>query len=128
MSLNVIVVDDSAVMRAMMIRTLRTSRVALRDIHEAADGEQALAELDAHWIDLALVDLNMPGMSGEELVRAIRADLPPALAAHLVRAHGAAFLQKPFTVEALRAAVEQLTGVRPVDGAHASAQVGRSRP
>ena len=134
MPLNVMVVDDSGVMRAMMVRTLRTSRLPLREIHEAADGEQALALLDAHWIDLALVDLNMPGMSGEELIRAIRSNPATAELAILVvsaedresrlacvRAQHAAFLQKPFTLDALRTEVQRLTGARPVEQVSAHA-------
>jgi two-component system chemotaxis response regulator CheY len=128
MSLNVLVVDDSAVMRAMIIRTLSRSQLPLRDVHEAAEGMEALQLLDAHWIDLALVDLNMPGMSGEALIEAIRenpgiADLAILVISgedretHLswIREQRADFLQKPFTLDAFRAAVERLTGARPAE-------------
>ena len=126
MALNVMIVDDSAVMRAMIVRTLRTSRLPLREIHEAGEGVHALALLDAHWIDLALVDLNMPGMSGEELIEEIRSNPATADLAILVisaedresrltwiRERGAAFLQKPFTLDAFRAEVQRLTGAQP---------------
>ena len=40
MALNILVVDDSAVMRAMIIKTLRLSRVPIGEIHEANNGDQ----------------------------------------------------------------------------------------
>ena len=68
MSLNVLVVDDSAVMRAMIIKTLRLSGLPLGEVHEAANGQEGLGTLDEHWIDLVLVDINMPVMNGEEMI------------------------------------------------------------
>lgn len=121
MALNVIIVDDSAVMRTMLARALRASRLPLGEIHEAGEGRDALACLARHRIDLALIDLHMPGMSGAELLRHIRADARMADMPVLVIsaedrqaqlaelfAQGAAFLQKPFSVEALRSVVGQI--------------------
>ena len=71
-TLNVLVVDDSAVMRAMVIKSLRLSGLPLNAVHEAGNGEEALQVLDAQWIDLALVDINMPVMNGEELLTRVR--------------------------------------------------------
>jgi two-component system chemotaxis response regulator CheY len=135
MSFNVLVVDDSAVVRAMIIRTLRTSGLPLSEVHESADGRAALDVLDAHWIDIALVDLNMPGMSGEELIEQVRANPATADLAILVvsgedgaariaqiRERGAAFLQKPFTVQTLREEIRRLTAAP--SGAHAAAATG----
>src|SRR5690348_322016 len=73
MSLNVLVVDDSAVMRTMVSRALRMSGLSIGDIHEAANGREALDVLDRHWVDLATVDLNMSVMGGRELVAHLRA-------------------------------------------------------
>lgn len=44
------------------------------EVHTAADGKAALAALAAKNIDLVLADINMPGINGHELCRAIRAD------------------------------------------------------
>jgi len=125
MALNVLVVDDSAVMRAMIIKTLRVSRLPVREIHEASNGREALALLDREWIDLALVDINMPEMSGEELIDRVRAmptlaDLPLIVVSTegsetriaRIRARGAAFVHKPFTPERPREGIARLTGVR----------------
>ena len=73
MSINVLVVDDSAVMRSMIIRTLRMSGVPVAEIYEAADGVEGLEQLSQNWIDLALVDINMPVMNGEEFIERVRA-------------------------------------------------------
>ena len=43
---------------------------------EAGDAEAALAVLEAHTPDLAVLDMNMPGMSGLELAERIRATQP----------------------------------------------------
>lgn len=78
MALNVLVVDDSAVMRGIIIKTLRLSGLPLSDVHQAANGEEGLKMLDQHWVDLVMVDINMPVMNGEEML-----DRAPAGAGHL---------------------------------------------
>ncbi|GIX47034.1 MAG: response regulator [Candidatus Tectimicrobiota bacterium] len=124
MALNVLVVDDSAVMRAMVIKTLRLSGLPLGEVHEASNGEEALRQLDAHWIDLALIDLNMPVMDGEALLACLRrnpetAQLPVIVVStegsttriEALRRQGAAFVHKPFTPEQLRGVILEVTGV-----------------
>jgi two-component system, chemotaxis family, chemotaxis protein CheY len=124
MAFNVLVVDDSAVMRAMVIKTLRLSGLPLGDVFQAGNGAEGLELLQANWVDLALLDVNMPVMDGETMVDRIRED--PAtrdLAIVIVstessdtrierlRSKGAAFVHKPFTPEGLREVVIQVTGV-----------------
>ncbi|HEX5580708.1 MAG TPA: response regulator [Gemmatimonadaceae bacterium] len=124
MHFNVLVVDDSAVMRAMIVRTLRMSGLPLGEVHEAADGEEALARLRASWVDLMLLDINMPIMNGEEVVDRLRADPETADLKIIVvstersdarierlAAKGAAFVQKPFTPEELRDEILRVTGI-----------------
>jgi two-component system chemotaxis response regulator CheY len=124
MPLNVLVVDDSAVMRAMVIKTLRLSGLPLNAVHEAGNGEEALQILDEQWVDLALVDINMPVMNGEELLSRIRqnpdiADLPIIVVStegsetriDAIREHGAEFVHKPFSPEELRQTIRHITGV-----------------
>jgi len=116
--LDFLIVDDSAVMRAVITKLVRMSGLPVGQIHHAADGAKALAVLDAHSVDLMTVDINMVGMTGDELVRRLRAD--PATATQRVlivsserreertrdiEASGGGFLQKPFDAEELRAAV-----------------------
>lgn len=124
MHFNVLVVDDSAVMRAMIVRTLRLSGLPLGEVHEAADGGAALARLRESWVDLMLLDINMPVMNGEEVVERLRADPETADLKIIVvstdrsdarierlAARGVAFVPKPFTPEALRDAVLLATGL-----------------
>lgn len=68
-----LVVDDSRTLRIMMGRLLREAGY---EIGEAGDGAEAWTALDAapSQYALALVDWNMPVMTGIELVRKLRAD------------------------------------------------------
>ncbi len=67
---HILAVDDSPSMRDMV-------RIALMnagfDVSQAADGEEALAMARSRSFDLVLSDVNMPGMDGIELIRALRA-------------------------------------------------------
>jgi two-component system, chemotaxis family, chemotaxis protein CheY len=121
--LDVLIVDDSAVMRAMIKRTLVLSGVPVGQILEAGHGVEALEQLANHWVDLALLDINMPVMNGEELLERIRANEETrALAAIVVstessdtrlarlREFGVEIVHKPFTPEQLRDTVHRVTG------------------
>ena len=124
MQFNVLVVDDSAVMRQMILRTLRMSSLPLGDLHEAANGEEALARLREDWVDLMLLDINMPVMNGEEVIDHLRADTETADLKIIVvstersdarierlAAKGIAFVHKPFTPETLRDVILDITGI-----------------
>jgi len=65
MACNVLVVDDSAVMRAMIIRTLR-----LGGVYEAGNGEQGLRALAGHRVDLLLPPSACPSTFVREESRA----------------------------------------------------------
>jgi two-component system chemotaxis response regulator CheY len=74
MVLNVIVVDDSAMMRLVIARALRIAGLPIGRIDEAGDGGVALAMLRERPADLAIVDINMPVMNGLELIDEIGRD------------------------------------------------------
>jgi DNA-binding response OmpR family regulator len=71
----VLVVDDDARIRAAIRLTLEDEQY---EVIEAGSGEQALEILEEDTVELALVDLMLPGMSGFDLCRRIRLhhDLP----------------------------------------------------
>ena len=66
----ILVVDDNELNRDMLSRRLRTRgyEVAL-----AEDGPRALAAIEAESFDLVILDIMMPGMSGIDVLRSVRA-------------------------------------------------------
>ena len=66
---NVLIVDDSAMMRAIIRRAVQLTGVAIGVVHEAGNGREALAILEAAPIDAMFTDVNMPVMNGPELLR-----------------------------------------------------------
>ncbi len=65
----VLVADDDAAIR----KALRLILDDAHDVEEAADGVEALRRFEAAGADLVLSDLQMPGMSGLELLRRVKA-------------------------------------------------------
>ncbi|MFQ5473904.1 MAG: response regulator [Planctomycetota bacterium] len=67
-----LVVDDSATMRKIVIKTIRDAGIGTCEFIEAADGVEALEALSKNDVDLILSDINMPNMDGIHLVRCVR--------------------------------------------------------
>lgn len=123
MSINVLVVDDSAVMRRMVIKALTDSGLELGHIYEASNGRQGIDVADSHAVDVVLLDVHMPVMSGVEMFQHLRGDprhkaLPVVFITsesssqriHDFVAKGAGFIHKPWTPEELRAQILEVTG------------------
>ena len=72
MSLNILVVDDSAVMRKIIKKALSDSKYASADISEAGDGAEGLEVFDPAKTDLILADWNMPNLNGLEFIKKVR--------------------------------------------------------
>nr|CBX29799.1 Chemotaxis protein cheY [uncultured Desulfobacterium sp.] len=64
MAFNVLIVDDSSSMRAVIKKIIKVSGFNVGNYFEAEDGIEALKILDNDWIDLVLSDINMPNMDG----------------------------------------------------------------
>ncbi len=122
--MNVLIVDDSTAMRSIILKTLKISGLDIDIVYQAKNGAEALQVLAENWIDLALVDINMPIMDGETLINHVREDLDlqdlpivvistESSEARIVqlRAKDVEFIHKPFAPETLRETVFQLTGV-----------------
>lgn len=117
MSLKVLVADDSAVMRKIIIRSLNA--VGLTDITEAGDGAQAITAFGGDRFQLVLTDWNMPNKSGLDVVKAIRAtgsQVPVIMVTtesersrvvDAIQAGVTDYLTKPFEAEALRTKLSQ---------------------
>ena len=72
----VLVVDDSIVVRHILVLTLRQiPEYMLATIDEAGNGALALARLREQRYDLVLSDVRMPYLDGLELVRQVRGEL-----------------------------------------------------
>jgi len=128
MSVNVLVVDDSGVMRSMIIKTIRLSGLQLGEIHQAANGREGLDALQQNWIDLVIADINMPVMNGEDMIdRMIEhpefKDIPVVVIStegsktrvERLENKGARFIHKPFTPEIIRDTVKDFLGEQVFD-------------
>ncbi len=121
MELNVLVVDDSSVMRAMILKTMRMSGLPLGEIHQAANGREGIDTLRKHWIDLVIADINMPVMNGEEMINYMQGipemkDIPVIIISTEgsdtrignLQHKSAAFIHKPFSPETIRDTVKEI--------------------
>jgi two-component system chemotaxis response regulator CheY len=125
-ALNLLIVDDSAVTRKMVRRAVGLCGLDIGTVHEAGNGEEALAQLAQHRVDLVLADINMPVMNGMEMVERMSQDpvmskVPVVIVAtpmseqrveRLLDIGARAYLAKPFRPEALRALVLEILGSR----------------
>lgn len=69
--MNLLIVDDSTMMRMVIKRAAEATGLPIGDIFEAEDGQQALAVLEAEHVDALFTDISMPVMTGIELLRQI---------------------------------------------------------
>jgi two-component system chemotaxis response regulator CheY len=70
--MKILVVDDMSTMRRIVKNILK--QLGFVNLDEAENGQEALAKLRADTFDFVVSDWNMPGMTGIELLRVIRAD------------------------------------------------------
>ena len=113
MAKSLMIVDDSATMRKIIMRTVKMSGLEFSRTEEAGGGSEALEKLNAEPVEIILCDINMPEMSGPELIKKVR-ELPSCEDTKIVivstersqeliddlLANGAnGFITKPFTPE-----------------------------
>ncbi len=122
MAYNVLVVDDSATVRAVIRKTLSLAGVEVGEFHQAANGQEGLEALKGRWIDLVFADINMPVMTGIEMVERMAADgMLKSVPVIIVSTEGSAtrieqlkakgvsaYIRKPFTPELLRSVVDEV--------------------
>jgi two-component system, chemotaxis family, chemotaxis protein CheY len=122
MSLNVLIVDDSAAIRKILHRVLVQADIPLGSVIEAGDGVEALTKLKQGPVGLILSDVNMPNMDGIEFLSNVKAD--PSLKAVpvlMVTTEGSqakvlqalelgaiGYVRKPFTADEIKV---KLTGI-----------------
>lgn len=119
---NVLIVDDSSVMRKIIERCLRQAGVSISKVHEANDGYEGLSVLQANPVDLILCDINMPTMDGLEFLRALAtSDEARRIPVVMITTEGSedrvyealsngarGYIRKPFTAEQLKEQVGPL--------------------
>lgn len=117
---SVLVVDDSKTLRNVLRRSLTMAGVPDEDIAEATDGLEALEAIRQKRPDVVLSDVNMPNMTGLELLRELRgqpetADLPVVIITsvsntrtmlEIVRLGASKVIRKPFDPISLPDALE----------------------
>jgi two-component system chemotaxis response regulator CheY len=69
MAYNILIVDDSQTMRAVLVKTIDMAGIEIGSTFEAANGKEALELLEKEWIDIVFADINMPVMNGIEMVQ-----------------------------------------------------------
>jgi two-component system response regulator AlgR len=125
-ALSVLIVDDEAPARGRLRDLLSdvAPEAPNEVIAEADNGVLALAAIDGRRVDLALVDVRMPGMDGIELARHLSGlDYPPAVIfvtafdVYAVRAfelNAVDYLLKPVRAQRLLAALQKVRQSRPL--------------
>jgi two-component system chemotaxis response regulator CheY len=123
MAINILIVDDSGVMRSMIQKAMQLSGLQIGEIHQAANGREGLEALGAHWIDLVVADINMPVMNGEEMIEQMQATtdfraIPTIVVStegsqariERLQKRGVCFIHKPFTPEMIRDTLRHVLG------------------
>ena len=124
MSLNVLVVDDSQTVRAVVAKTLRLTGAPIGEIFMAENGVEGLEVLRNQWVDLVLSDINMPIMGGVEMIERMKQDnvlktIPVVVVStegsktrmdELISKGVRAYIRKPFTPEAIRGIIDEIVG------------------
>jgi len=126
MSFNILIVDDSETVRAVISKTIELAGVPVNELYEASNGKDALDILNERWIDLVFADINMPVMNGIEMIdRMCENDLLKTVPVVIVSTEGSRtridvlkskgikeFLRKPFTPEQIRRVIDAYAGGR----------------
>ena len=116
MAFNLLIVDDSNSMRTVVKKIVGLTGLEVNQILEADNGRKALDVLGGSWVDVVILDINMPEMNGLELLQRMNEEplmksIPvlmmttEASEAHMKTAFelGAkGFIRKPFVPEELR--------------------------
>lgn len=119
-NMKILIVDDFSTMRRIIKNLLRD--LGFTNTVEADDGTTALPILQTGTIDFLVTDWNMPGMTGIELLRSVRADeklktIPVLMVTaeakrdQIISAAQAGvngYVVKPFTAVALKEKIEKI--------------------
>ena len=73
MGMNILIVDDSSVMRKILARSLRQAVPnGIDRVVEAGDGAEALSKLENDTVEVVFSDINMPNVNGLDFLRRLK--------------------------------------------------------
>ena len=124
MSFNILIVDDSKTIRSVIKKTLQIAGVPIAELYEATNGAEGLQSMKDNCVDLVFADINMPVMSGIEMVEKMAVDqmlgkIPVIIVStegsktrieELFKKGVRAYIRKPITPEILRNVVKEVMG------------------
>ncbi len=119
--MKILTADDSTTMRQMLVALLQNAGY---EVFQAEDGQQALLQVQKIQFDLILSDVNMPNISGIELVKALRklpnyrhipilmltTEISPDTKMQCKTAGATGWLEKPFSPEQLLKIINKILG------------------
>ena len=124
MAFNILIVDDSKTIRSVIKKTLAIAEVPVGELYEAENGLVGLNKLKENWIDLIFADINMPVMTGVEMIDKMSEDklldkTPVIIIStegsqtrieELIKKGVRAFIRKPISPEILRNVIKEVMG------------------
>ena len=123
MQVHALVVDDSGIMRKMVMRSLMEAKLCNTILFtEAKDGAEGLALFNPETMHVVFADWNMPNMNGLEMVKEIRARHPKHVPVVMITTEGTmqridealnqagvdSYIIKPFTPDVIRQKLQPL--------------------
>ena len=130
MAYNILIVEDSIPMRAVIRKIIKASGFNVGQFFEASNGMEALDVLEAEWLDLVLTDYNMPDMDGLKLLEEMkRDDTLSSIPVVMITTEGsrqrveeflatgaAGYIKKPFTPEEIKQELSHIMGEEDGEG------------
>jgi two-component system chemotaxis response regulator CheY len=124
MAYNILLVDDSETMKSVISKSLEMAGVPVGTLFKAGNGREGLERMREEWVDIVFADINMPVMTGLEMVGAMKADgALQAIPVVVISTEGSAarihqleqlgvngFLRKPFQPGALKKIIDTILG------------------
>lgn len=125
MALDVLIVDDSAAIRKILLRVLTQTDLEIGEVLEAGDGFEALTILETKKVGLVLSDVNMPRMDGLQFLTSVRSrpewsSIPvimittegsQAKVMEAVQLGAQGYVRKPFTAEQIKEKITSCVSV-----------------
>ncbi len=125
MSFNILIVDDSRSMCAVIEKIVSISGFKMDHCFKAGNGREALNILAKEWVDVIISDINMPEMNGLEFLGELKKDsLLRAIPVIVISTEGSEeriqsvfdlgakdFIKKPFLPEEIKKVLYEVIGV-----------------